>query len=176
MSTAVSSNDVNRVAVALKKIKKISILIANMVLEMSNVVEDDSSTLIDDFIHKFVSSQSDDESDSVEDGIAPSPDEAKVVVGRAILKLSKVPRSVIADLGLFQNDVLKGRDYISSHSSRYPFLASVYTGDYYDLKGAHALESLLDELRRTREVFEDDDEIVEYAYVNCGDLYKDTSD
>lgn len=169
-----SSKTVKKVAEVIAKIKSDAIKVASFVVDASRDIDNDMSTLTDDFIDKY-KSQSDD--DNVEDDdVTPTDEEAKIVVRRALFRISKVPRKTIADIDSFERDVLKGRDFISSHSERYPFLSAVYIGDYYDMKGVEALESLLGEIREVKKMIGDEERIVEYAYINCNALYKDTSE
>lgn len=109
-----------------------------------------------------------------EDQVVPSKEESKIILERAIFRLSKVPRRVVGDIENFERDILKGRDYISRNSDRYPFLSSVYTGDYFDLKGVEALQSLLWEMHPVRKTLDNEDKIVDYAFKNYESLYKES--
>lgn len=171
----------------ISKIKSFSIKISNRVLELSKEIAEEDSSLLDDFIDKFKESREDsDDSDSDNkkkdktsgfyagpyEEVVPSREEAKIVMEKALFRLSKIPRKVILDIKPFEHDILKGKDYIVNHTSRYPFLSAIYNGDYYGTKGNHALLHLLKELKTTKKTFEDEDEIVNYAHTHYVSLYK----
>jgi hypothetical protein len=169
-----SSKSVKKVAKVISRIKGDAIKVASFVVDASRDIDNDESSLTDDFIDKY-KSQSDSEDTIESENVVPTDEEAKIVVKRALFKIAKVPRKTIADIDAFERDVLKGRDFISSHSERYPFLSAVYTGDYYDMKGLEALESLLKEIREVKKMVDDEERIIDYAYINCNALYKDAS-
>jgi hypothetical protein len=186
------NHGVRELAETITRIKMTSVKIANKVLDISKDIAEEDSSILEEFISKFKDAKLSDHSEHSDhsegeetpkeedtfyagpyEEVVPSKEEAGIVIEKAIFRLSKIARRVVQDIKPFEHDIVKGRDYITRHTSRYPFLSSVYNGDYYDLKGHEALAALLKDLRHTKKMFEDEDKIVNYSHKNYNDLYSE---
>lgn len=103
--------------------------------------------------------------------IVPSKEEAVYILEKTVDDIIKDAETVADEIFDFEKNIIKGRKKLMANRLTYPFLASVYFGDLYDVSGIEALIYLRDELQKTIKSLKEKN-ILNNA-IRCGISYYD---